>query len=73
MPDVSKNGQFLVQFKMVSMCSKKPVFTLPELRDLLILCATVVTRGWNGYQNEDQHRKMKILPPLLLGLEPETI
>ena len=40
-------------------------------RDLLR--ATVVTWGWNGYQNKSQHRKLtpekKIL---LLGLEPAT-
>ena len=40
-------------------------------RDLLR--ATVVTWGWNGYQNKNQHRKLtpekKIL---LLGLEPAT-
>ena len=33
-------------------------------RDLL--CATAVTRGWNGYRNKSQHRKLtlekKILP-----------
>ena len=43
-------------------------------RDLL--CATAVTRGWNGYRNESQHRKStlekKILPPLLQGFEPAT-
>ena len=31
------------------------------------LCATAVTRGWNGYQNKSQHRKLslekKISPP----------
>ena len=35
-------------------------------RDLLL--ATAVTRGWNGYRNKSQHRKLtlekKILPPL---------
>ena len=43
-------------------------------RDLLH--ATAVTRGWNGYRNKSQHRKLtlekKIIPPLLPGLEPET-
>ena len=43
-------------------------------RDLL--CATAVTRGWNGYRNKNQHSKSsletKILPPLLPGLEPGT-
>ena len=43
-------------------------------RDLL--CATVVTRGWNGYGNKSQHRKStlekKILPPLQQGFEPST-
>ena len=38
-------------------------------RDLL-LRATVVTRGWNGYRNKSQHRKStlekKILPPFQL-------
>ena len=38
--------------------------------------ATAVTRGWNGYWNKSQHRKLtlekKILPPLLPGLEPGT-
>ena len=38
--------------------------------------ATAVTRGWNGYQNKNQHRKLtlekKILPPLLQGFEPAT-
>ena len=40
------------------------------------LCATAVTRGWNGHRNKSQHRKLtlekKILQPLLPGLEPET-
>ena len=43
-------------------------------RDLLR--ATVVTRGWNGYQNKSQHRKStlekKILPPLQQGFDPAT-
>ena len=41
-------------------------------RDLLR--ATLVTRGWDGYRNKSQRRKLtlekKILPPLLQGLEP---
>ena len=41
-----------------------------------LLCATAVTRGWNGYQNKSQHRKStlerKILPTLLQGFEPTT-
>ena len=41
-------------------------------RDLL--GATTVSRGWNGYRNKSQHRKLtlekKILPPLLSRLEP---
>ena len=40
------------------------------------LCATVVTRVWNGYQNKSQHRKStlekKILPPFQQGFEPAT-
>ena len=36
-----------------------------------LLCATAVTRGWNGYRNKSQHTKLtmekKILPPLLQG------
>ena len=40
------------------------------------LRATVVTRGWNGYQNKSQHRKStlekKILPPFKQGFEPAT-
>ena len=44
--------------------------------DWNLLCATVVTQGWNKYQNKSQHRKLtqekKILPPLLQGLEPMT-
>ena len=43
-------------------------------RDLLRV--TAVTRGWNGYRNKSQHRKLtlekKILPPLLRGIEPGT-
>ena len=43
-------------------------------RDLLR--ATAVTRGWNGYRNNSQHRQLalekKILPPLLQGFEPAT-
>ena len=39
-----------------------------------LLRATVVIRGWNGYRNKRQHRKLtlekKILPPLLPGPEP---
>ena len=38
--------------------------------------ATVVTRGWNGYQNKSQHRKStlekKILPPFQQGFKPAT-
>ena len=41
-----------------------------------LLRATAVTRGWNGYRNKSQHRKLtmekKILLPLLQGFEPET-
>ena len=41
-------------------------------RDLLR--ATAVTRGWNGYRNKSQHRKLslekKIIPPHLQGFEP---
>ena len=43
-----------------------------------LLRATVVTQGWNGYQNktQSQHRKLtlekKILPSLLWGFEPTT-
>ena len=43
-------------------------------RDLL--CATAVTRGWNGYRNKSQHRKLtlekKIIQPLQQGFEPTT-
>jgi len=43
-------------------------------RDLLR--ATAVTRGWNGYRNKSQHRKLtlekKILRPLLRGFELAT-
>ena len=43
-------------------------------RDLL--SAAAVTRGWNGYRNKSQHRKLtlekKILPPLQQGFEPAT-
>ena len=41
-----------------------------------LLRATALTRGWNGYRNKSQHRKLtpvkKILPPLLQGFEPAT-
>ena len=41
-----------------------------------LLRATVVTRGWNGYRNKSQHRKLtlekKILPPPQQGFEPAT-
>ena len=44
--------------------------------DLGLLRATAVTRGWNGYRNKSQHRKLtlqkKILPPLQQGFEPAT-
>ena len=40
------------------------------------LRATVLTRGWNGYRNKSQHRKLtlekKILPPFQQGFEPAT-
>ena len=42
--------------------------------DLGFLRATAVTRGWNGYRNKTQHRKLtlekKIRPPLQQGFEP---
>ena len=41
-----------------------------------LLRATAVTRGWNGYRNQSQHRKStldkKILSPLQQGFEPAT-
>ena len=41
-----------------------------------LLRATAVTRGWNGYRNKSQHRKLtlekKILPPPQQGFEPVT-
>ena len=41
-----------------------------------LLRATAVTRGWNGYRNKSQHRKLtpekKILPPLQQGFETTT-
>ena len=41
-----------------------------------LLRATAVTRGWNGYRNKSQHRKLtlekKILLPLQQGFEPTT-
>ena len=43
-----------------------------NVRDFLR--AIAVTRGWNGYRNQSQHRKptleKKILLPLLQGFEP---
>ena len=44
--------------------------------DRNFLCATVVTRGWNGYRNKSQHRKStlekKIILPFQQGFEPAT-
>ena len=44
--------------------------------DRYLLRATAVTRGWNGYRNRSQHRKLtlekKNLPPLPQGFEPAT-
>ena len=41
-----------------------------------LLRATAVTRGWNGYRKESQHRKLTlektVILPLLPGLKPET-
>ena len=41
-----------------------------------LLRATAVTRGWNGYRNKSQHRKLtlekKILQPLQQEFEPAT-
>ena len=41
-----------------------------------LLRATAVTRGWNGYRNKSQHRKLtlkkKINPPLQQGFESAT-
>ena len=41
-----------------------------------LLRAAAVTRGWNGYRNKSQHRRVtlekKIFPPLLQGFEPAT-
>ena len=38
--------------------------------------AAAVTRGWNGYRNKSQHRKLtlekKILPPLQQGFDHES-
>ena len=47
-----------------------------DRNDRDLLRATAVTRGWNGYRNKSQHRKLtlekNILPPLQPGLEPGT-
>ena len=41
-----------------------------------LLHATVVTRGWNGYQNKSQHRKLTLEKKILLliqqGFKPTT-
>ena len=41
-----------------------------------LLCATAVTRDWNGYWNKSQHWKLTLellfFLPLLPGLEPKT-
>ena len=41
-----------------------------------LLRATAVTRGWNGYRNKSQHRRLtlekNLVPPLLHGFEPAT-
>ena len=41
-----------------------------------LLCVTAVTRGWNGYRNRNQHKKLTlektILLPLPQGFEPTT-
>ena len=40
------------------------------------LRATAVTRGWNGYRNKREHRKLTlektVILPFLPGLKPET-
>ena len=48
------------------------------LNDWDLLRVFALTLGWNGYENKSQHGKLTleniiVLPPLLLGLEPETI
>ena len=66
-------------------CGNTGVERIPNLhfwqndRDFFILIflrATAVTRGWNGYRNKSQYRKLilekKILPLLLSVLEPAT-
>ena len=38
-----------------------------------LLRATAMTRGWNGYRNKSQHRKLTLEKKIHLpGLEPET-
>ena len=40
-----------------------------------LLCATVVTEGWNRYRNDSQHRRLtgeENVLPLLLGIKPAT-
>ena len=45
-------------------------------KDRGLLRGAAVTRGWNGYRNKSQHRKLtlekKILPPLQQVFEPAT-
>ena len=36
------------------------------LNDQDLLCATAVTRGWNGYQNKSQHRKLTLEKKIIL-------
>ena len=59
---------------MVHVCLAVTCRLHPRQNDQDLLCATVVTQGWNGYRNKSQHRKLtlkkKILLPLLTGLKP---
>ena len=60
----------------VHVCLAVTCHLLFRRNDRGLLRATAVTRGWSGYRNKSQHRKLtlqkKILPPLLRGLEPAT-
>ena len=68
--------QFTVSLHLVHVCLAVTCYLQFWQNDQDLWCATVVTWGWNRYQNKSQHRKLtlgrKIHPLLQQGLKPVT-
>ena len=57
----------------VFLCHPAATYTFGRLTGIFFLHATSVTRGWTGYQNKSQHKKVTIENKILTQFLPELM